>query len=226
MITKVYSKIQFKDWTIKTYIVPRPFIIIEDFYTKDQLKKVLSEIQLMQDFAKPGKFNYEGKEQVNTKMKKNNVISVDDIYRDNREKSTILKKFTDEIWNDRGLVKSHFISHQFPCFEYLNYTLFDSTQISVYGDNDLYKYHIDTAKNISFMTFNILVCNKPKSFTGGDMLFANKGKIVSIPFKNNTCIIYSTSMHHRVTTVHCKDNKFENKRYSINQFCWCLPDAK
>ena len=207
---------------LETFASPRPHMIIDEFFTKDELPLALQEIKKLEPQQTKGLGNLRG-EEVEVDIKKNNVVYLDEFYKEKKLESMILVKFSRDVWGEEGLVNREFQASQFPCFEYMKFLQYSTTQISIYGDGDFYGYHEDRDDKLQFMTVNVVLCNEPKQFTGGDFKLTWNGVTKMIPFKNNTAIIYPQTTEHCVTKVNCKDNNYDNRRYSLNHWCRLIP---
>jgi len=201
----------------KTFDSPRPHMIINEFFTQEQLGDVLFEIAGLERHLVDGLYTENNKEILKQDFKKNKVIRLDEIYGD-RKDSHILSKFDNDVWGLNGIVQKEFIGNKYPEFEYMKFTKYDDTQLSIYGDGDFYKLHTDIDKDISFMTMNVMLCNEPKRFNGGEFVLKWHDDRKVFPFENNTCIIYPQTTPHEVLPVVCKDNSFECRRYSLNHW--------
>jgi hypothetical protein len=92
-----------------------------------------------------------------------------------------------------------FVEHSGRCTMLVNY----------YGENDYYKPHVDD----SVKTFTIFLSKEENAFTGGDFKFNDLD--VTIPFKNNSYVVFGKGLTHEVTPVHLKK---ETGRYSLTYF--------
>jgi len=177
---------------ITTFDSPRPHMIIENFFTFQERALALAEIGNLERHCKDGLFiEADGTQHIRADIKKNKVINLDGIYED-RKDSDILRKFDKDVWGVEGLVNKEFLESKYPEFEYMKFTKFDVTQVSIYGDGDYYNFHVDLDERISFMTLNVMLCNDQpeRGFTGGDFILKWKDDEKVIPFQNNSCIVF------------------------------------
>jgi len=207
---------------IRTFDSPRPHIIIEDFYTDSELYTVLEEIKGLEPKLETGKLNKHGVDVINKKLKNNDTLVLDAVYNDTERKmSPILTKLDQVLWAKNGELRKYMLENKYPCFEYLKFAKVDNTQLSVYGNGKFFDYHCDNDELVSFCTVNIVLCNEPRGFSGGDLMVKWHDDIKTISFTNNTCYVFPMSMPHRITPVVC-DGQFKNYRYSINNFARVL----
>ena len=78
------------------------------------------------------------------------------------------------------------------CWERLNHYNF---LLSRYDDGDHYAPHFD----FSYFTVLLWLCDEPKTFEGGDLIFNDYD--ITIPCKNNTGVIFLGPQKHEVTRV-------------------------
>ena len=196
---------------IKSYEKPRTHIIIDDFFTEDQLLEIYNEIISLKDFFSVGTFKSDGREII-ADIKKNKIIWLDNIFHDG-EKSTILTQFKDVFWSEK--IKNYLNEHRDPIYQSMLITNSDSTQLSVYDDGDYYDEHRDTDGVGGYLTVIIFICKEPKKFEGGDFIMRYENEKKKIDFKNNRCLIFPSGTLHRVTTIKLNSNDFIDKRFAI-----------
>jgi 2OG-Fe(II) oxygenase superfamily len=92
-----------------------------------------------------------------------------------------------------------FVEHDGRCTLLVNY----------YGENDYYKPHVDD----SVKTLTVFLSKEEDAFTGGDFKFNDLD--VTIPFKNNSYVVFDQGLTHEVTPVHLKK---DTGRYSLTYF--------
>jgi hypothetical protein len=81
--------------------------------------------------------------------------------------------------------------------------------VNYYGENDYYKPHVDN----SVKTFTVFLSKEPDAFSGGDFKFNDLD--ITIPFKNNSYVVFDQGLTHEVTPVHLKKS---TGRYSLTYF--------
>jgi Rps23 Pro-64 3,4-dihydroxylase Tpa1-like proline 4-hydroxylase len=81
--------------------------------------------------------------------------------------------------------------------------------VNYYGDDDYYKPHTDD----SVKTLTVFLSKEQDAFTGGDFKFNDLN--VTIPFKNNSYVVFEKGLTHEVTPVHLKKS---TGRYSLTYF--------
>jgi len=81
--------------------------------------------------------------------------------------------------------------------------------VNYYGNDDYYKPHTDD----SVKTLTVFLSKEQDAFTGGDFKFNDLN--VTIPFKNNSYVVFEKGLTHEVTPVHLKK---DTGRYSLTYF--------
>jgi Rps23 Pro-64 3,4-dihydroxylase Tpa1-like proline 4-hydroxylase len=190
---------------------PIEFITIDNFFNSTELKNVKQEINTYENEFEPGLYQRDGVEILDIKMKKNKIIWL----KHNKE-SYILKTLAKKWFSKKNM---NFLKNlDNPIFESLSETTSDNTQISCYGNGDYYNYHKDAVSESVFLTLVIMICNEPKQFTGGDLIFKRNKNTAIVPFKDNIGILFPSRILHKVTPIKLKDNQFKNKRFTIQNW--------
>lgn len=191
--------------------LPIPFVIVDDFFTDDELELIWKEIDFLSDkdkLLKPKDTSSAHDE--NGKLKKSNLgIFVDDVYCQ-RETSNILKitrKLFDKNFMD-DLIKNNYI------FNFYQRATSDRTLLSYYGDKDYYKSHHDDADFTSI----IWLYKEPKEFEGGEFKFTDYD--IKFECKNNQLIIFPSDLLHEVSEIELKSKKPWTGRYSLVNFAY------
>jgi Rps23 Pro-64 3,4-dihydroxylase Tpa1-like proline 4-hydroxylase len=84
-----------------------------------------------------------------------------------------------------------------------------SMLVNYYSDDDYYKPHTDDSKR----TMTIFLSKKDNAFEGGDFKFNDFN--ITIPFKNNSYVLFEGKLTHEVTPVKLKN---DTGRYSLTYF--------
>ena len=187
------------------YSEPRSHLIIRQFLTREEESKIWKEIDLFKGFFKPNPNN------------PNNlaVFPIDihpDIY-DTESRSMFYNKilFNREFQDD-------LIDLRNPFFEALRFTTREVTKISAYSNGDFYPWHKDINTN-GMITLLLCLCSKPKQFEGGEFVLRYDENEKTIPFENNSLIIFPRSTDHKINKIILKDKQFLNRRFTIQCFC-------
>ena len=181
-------------------------VIIDNFYSEDELKLIWRELDFLTDKFLPGKltqstFNDKGE------SKSNSGIFLDQVY-SNRNFSNILK-INRKIYNQN--ITSELIGMN-PIFRVLLSCNFDTSLLSYYENGDSYHSHTDS----SSMTVLSYFHKEPQKFSGGELIL-NDFDLKILP-KNNRIIMFPGCYSHEVLEVSL-DNKSGNYgRYSMTQF--------
>ena len=207
-----------------------PYIIIDNFYNKNELDLIWRELDFLLDgdkFDSPSDagaaINDNGKLSANKKG-----LFLDSVYQD-RKISNILTCNRKLFTNLRAICdynRSWF-------FRYLNGNC-DHTVLSYYEDEDYYDAHSDQ----SIMTSLTWLYKEPKKFEGGDLYFKDNIKNFSeyseyystksseekssssylqkIEVKNNRMLIFPSMIPHQVDNVKM-DSEYKDK--GLGRFC-------
>lgn len=196
---------------VQSYILPRTHIVIDDLFTQEIISKMLIEIETLKERFVPGKMLIDGTYKFDEKKKVDNIW-LDELYRDNRTKSSILNAFKEQFWSDkmRDLLKNH----EQALYETLLYTAIDATMISTYSNGDYYLEHTDIGEGL-FITVMLMLCKEPKKFKGGDFILHHNDKKKVIEYKNNRVIIFPSKTLHGVMPVELKSTNFMDQRFTI-----------
>lgn len=182
--------------------IPCPVVIIDDFYSDDELELIIREL----DFLSPEKLlppDITGAATDNDgRMKKENQgMFLDDLYSD-RNVSDILtlnrKAFSPEVV--KTLTDAHDI---FYGYQFANS---DSTLVSHYKDGNYYEPHRDS----SIFTTLSWFYKQPKPFEGGDLILTDYD--ITIECKLNRMVFMYGSTQHEVLKVK------GDGRYCISNF--------
>tara|TARA_B100000609_G_C17153044_1_gene401972 strand:- start:392 stop:988 length:597 start_codon:yes stop_codon:yes gene_type:complete len=182
-----------------------PVVFIQDFYSKEELDKIMTELHYFTDeniFRKPGEpFGPGTAIRDGIPLKDGKGLHLDGFYSDRRSESNILqinrKLFSKEVVT---LLEG---MHTF--FRYIAESSEDNTKIHFFNQGNHYKKHIDSTTVTAISYFHDL----PKSFTGGDLIIESQ---LHLPCLNNSLVIFPSILWHEVTPV------VGTGRYAMSQF--------
>lgn len=106
-----------------------------------------------------------------------------------------------------------FIEQKKDVFSLLKKTKKHNIHVISYNNGGYYNWHQDS----EIFTFN-LILNKGDNLLGGDMLFMDDGKIITIPNQDNFMVVFPGYIDHAITEIKSKDGKdvpFPQQRFSI-----------
>lgn len=175
---------------------PVPTLLIENFFEKDELERVMAEadalrsLGLLQSPEKTGTAtDHDG-----TILKNNSGIFLDPLYVGNRDASTLLIA-SHKIFKEQAIIDA--ISGHSSWFfrDVFFYTDKDETLLSYYENKGLYKPHRDVAE----FTFIAWFFREPRRFEGGDFLLSDYK--YRVPLENNKAIIFPSKCSHEVEPV-------------------------
>jgi hypothetical protein len=181
------------------------YVVIDDFYTPDELKLIKEELQELLPFAVDEKHAGAAKD-LNGNLLKNALgLFLDSHYNSNRLKSNILnlnrKIFLDEVVD--GCQKLN------PSFSYIRYVDCDYTLINYYKNNEQYKPHRDKSV-LTLITFFSLGTFKKGQFTFPEY-------DIEIESKENRVVIFPGCIEHASLPIESEEN---NYRISMAQFLY------
>lgn len=203
---------------IKEYAKPRPHILIDEIFSKEEEKQILDECIKLDPIYKEGlMYDFKLKKDIKHEEKEASDIFLDKFYENKRENSDILKIFDNFFWGEK--MREIYTNSRYPIFDLVNYTSTDNTHIIRYGDKDFYDWHHDKFEPpYGFVTMSYMICSKPKKFTGGDFQLKWNDEIKTIKFKSNKAILFPSITQHRATPVQMKSKDKKDYRYTIQQW--------
>lgn len=184
-----------------------PFLLIEDFFTEQELEQVWQEIDALEPQWKTVDSDTTGNR----------------TQRDGRTLATSDRVYLDEAYADRshsmlqcnlGRIGHEQIINTYekyvPAARTLRYTNSDRTILARYSNTQAYERHIDAYQHSQILFLH----TDPKRFTGGDLHFPDNG--CTIESVNNTCVVFPSYYYHEVSKV-TAPNKYSS-RYSVTRF--------
>ncbi len=204
------------NWIVQKFENCRyPFLLIDNWYTPDELKDIYIEL----DFFQSQKNKLRAAETVVAKnertgesLSESDRYYVDTFYQ-KREISPILRctqKQTKKVFHNlmegmKPYARSFFASNR------------HSSMVSYYESKDYYKPHFDTFQ----WTCLIWIFKEPKAFEGGDLKL--KEPEVEIKVKNNRMVFFPSCYIHEVTPLKMIEKKPGYGRYCITHFYYSVP---
>jgi len=184
---------------------PFPHLIIEDFYSEDELKLIWQELDFLTSANKLIPANLDG----STKNSNALSVSIDNVYKDLRYSniSFINQKILSAEIKDAFLSLNKLFGH----ITMINNM---STKIKYYENGHNYHKHQDKPR---FTGINYLY-KEPKKFEGGDLYFNDYDHKVEL--KNNMFILFMGCLPHSVTPIILNENTYitGNGKYSVTSF--------
>jgi len=200
---------------VREFKEPRTHIVIKDFLTKDEQEKIWEEIKENESKFTAGLYKKDGKEDVHDNIKKNLGFEVSDIYPRILD-SSIRSMFYYRIFQNQEM-QEIFKTSKSPIYSLLRFTNADRTKVSVYQGEDFYDWHQDSTRQ-GLLTVLYMMNKEPKKFTGGDFMIKWDDIEKSIPFENNTILIFPRDTPHKVKKIKMESNDFYDKRFTIQCF--------
>lgn len=202
-------------------------LIIDDIFDKEINNEILDEaISNKENF----KIATVGGATSNTDIdyRSNTVSYYDNLY-EKRSDSPLLSNL-DKLITSKEF-KSILLTSVFP-LNLISNTNKHETQVSRYGDENKYIWHIDSiiGTNQRIITLVYYFNKEPKKFSGGNIsltdsplynwktLVDDNPNIIDIEPKNNRLVVFASSTLHSVNPVINKSFNFEDGRFSAN--CW------
>lgn len=203
-----------------------PLIVFDNLLSKEDNKKIIDEAYDNKNNFKSSIIG-ENKGRINDNLRTNLSVTYDMIYKNNRDKSSLLN-ILDNLFHDKDFLNM-IISTPYPLCDFGMINKYE-TQVSRYGNNNQkYKWHVDRFMNHDrFISIIYYFHDEPRKFSGGDICFTDSPiydgemcdktrKIESFEPINNRLVIFSSSTPHCVLPTSSND-KFEDGRFSMN--CW------
>jgi len=211
---------------ITIYRNPIYLIIIKNFFMKQVSQDILNEIEKDQDMFTEGSISTANR--IDKRIRSNIVYYPDTVYQKDRTQSVILTRIDEAI--------KHAYIHQLlsnapsPICD-LPMTNYSETQVSRYGDDQKYDWHVDTINSSRrWLSLVYYAFKEPREFEGGNICFTNgltydsklvkqepEPEILSILPENNMAAIFGARTAHMVMPTKAPKN-FMSGRFSIN--CW------
>jgi Rps23 Pro-64 3,4-dihydroxylase Tpa1-like proline 4-hydroxylase len=184
---------------------PFPHLIIEDFYSENELKLIWQELNFLTSANKLIPANLDGSTSKSNALS----LSLNHVYKDLRYSniSFINQKILSPEIKDAFLSLSEFFGH---------ITMINNMFIKIKYYENGHNYHKHTDKAI-FTGINYLY-KEPKLFEGGDLYFNDH--TYKVELKNNMFILFMGCLPHSVTPIALNENAYitGNGKYSITSF--------
>ena len=168
-------------------IDPFPHVLLEDFYTKGEMRTVLEEKRKLDPhLLPPGMTGSATHQETGRPMKFNNGLFLSHAIPNSEiislSRRHIFHELVDQIdcswWNEVWKKNNT-----------------ESWMLSRYTHGQYYNAHCDMSQHTMLVWFN----EEPKQFTGGDLIFTDYN--LTIPCVNNTGIIFPGPLRHEVPPV-------------------------
>jgi hypothetical protein len=189
------------------YQKPFDYIVINNFYTKEELQLIWKELEFLTPKLKDPTHTASATENGQS-LKNNTGVFLDEVYSD-RSMSDILS-LNRKLWHPE--IISHFDKAESPWWRIMGQCNQDATLLNYYENNNEYKPHQDSA----IITAVTILYKEPAQFTGGDFEFSDYN--LKIPKQSNMMILFPSSVNHRVTNVYSESLIPFSGRYSLAQF--------
>ena len=209
---------------IEIHYEPVFHIIIRDVFTKKENRQILEESLSLEDKFVDSFVGADNCKEIRKDFRSNKSAFYDDIYNNKREESILLRKI-DYVLSYKK-ISEILGSSEYPFIDFQNTNTHES-QVSRYGDDQHYKWHVDAVQgNRRKITFVYYFHDTPKKFSGGDLQITNSpiydGELMvksdyikTIEPANNTMVIFSSNKAHRVLPTK-SPKTFKDGRFSVN----------
>ena len=193
---------------------PFPHLIIENFYTDEELELIWEELKFL---TKPGKlydpghnhgaWNFETQEF----MTKSRSLCLDTVYADKNLSNIIT--VTQKLFNHGFL---NIFYDKFPQHKRINHINYCRTKVRYYHNGDYYEPHTDIRHD--FLAFSYFH-KEPRKFSGGELYFPEYGDY-EFNCMNNSLILLPSYVEHGVKNVSIEDSDYYSGygRYCISHF--------
>ena len=200
---------------VEEFYEPRTHIIVKDFLTQDEQNKLWDEIKENELKFEAGKYKKDGKDDIHENMKKNLGFDVSIKYF-NVDDSHIRSMFYYKIFKNKSMIRI-FNNAKSPIYQILRFTKRDRTKVSSYGNGDFYHWHKDGNED-GLLTVLYMLCKEPQKFSGGDLKLKWGDIEKTIPFENNTILIFPRNTLHTVTDIKLDSNDLYDRRFTVQCF--------
>tara|TARA_R110000787_G_scaffold89528_1_gene189438 strand:- start:1081 stop:1662 length:582 start_codon:yes stop_codon:yes gene_type:complete len=182
-------------------------VVIDNWYTKEELKKVYKEIDFYSDKDKlvtqHGNVATEhGKDQADCFR-----VHLSTVYNIEGKKLSDILMLMDKM---RQKTFHDHITKTCKIYRGFKNTNTDASMIAYYENSQYYEPHTDSAKYSILIWIN----KEPKKFTGGDLILPDLKQ--KIECKNNRLVLFPGYLYHEVTEVKMKG------KYKIGDGRWCI----
>lgn len=166
------------------------FLVIDDFFNTQELQEVEKEIQDLKRFFLHSKLTGAAHDEHGALKKTGSGIFLDNLYRENREASSILhatrKVFTVDFVESAESFDA--------VFGFIRESNFDNTLLNYYVRGQEYKAHRD-ASQISLVIFL-----REGAFTGGEFKFPSQD--IEIESVHNRAVVFPSCVLHQAMPVY------------------------
>jgi hypothetical protein len=122
-----------------------PVLCIDDFLSEEDAQKVLQECIDLKKIYMPARiFDGPNATKIDLQYRDNEVVYLDDVFRELPERSDILTIIKRRIWTDECRALWH---EGYSIFDAINYSTRQEAVISRYGACGFYKRHQDTRRD-------------------------------------------------------------------------------
>ena len=194
------------------YEKPFPYLIIENFYNKEELELIWEELKF---YTKPGKL-LEAKDFGGVVGYTNShAICLDELYSQKFRKVSNILTVNRKIF-DSAVLDSFAKIHD--CCRNAPHSNWDITKVRYYHNDEYYDQHCD--KPYQFLAFSYFY-KEPKKFSGGELF--NDRYNIEFPCINNSIIILPGWVEHGVRKVNIEESDYYDGwgRYCISSFFTC-----
>lgn len=186
---------------------PFEYLIIDDFFTEDELVKVWAEIDFLAPKLAPPAETYASTCPDGTYMKSGSGLFLDTVYM-RRDVSDILQA-NRKLYGPEVVEQLAVLHPSYATYRACN---LDTTLLNCYRDGDFYNAHTD-ATVFSSITF---MFREPKAFEGGDFVFTDYAHTIeAVP---NRVVMFPSCIKHEVTKLTTKTDDLRLARYSLANF--------
>ncbi|MBI5494952.1 MAG: 2OG-Fe(II) oxygenase [Deltaproteobacteria bacterium] len=199
---------------------PQKHIVVDDFAAPAEVESLLAEFELLRDALGAGQV-LRGGTAVDSALKRNRNLWLDDHYRGRRAESATLALLRARLLCPpirRALEETGDL-----LFAHWALANADATLLSVYGPGDYYGDHWDEYPSL---TANLMVCSTPKRFAGGDFWLADDHVLhpdrprhyTRLEFRAGRLVLFPARARHYVDVVTGEDLAFRDGRFSVQHW--------
>jgi len=197
----------------QTYQTPFPHVIIPNYFSEYELKRVWKELEFLtyEDKLRPPNQTGTASSPEGKILKKNAALFLDELYA-NRDISDILK-FSRKIYDAQD-IRNLIASSSWQLRPWRDNISNFNTLVSYYENEDYYEPHYD----YGYYTVLIHLYKEPRKFTGGELYLPEFN--FTLENSSNRLFIFPSQLDHQVKPIKMlsQERYSGNGRYTITHF--------
>jgi hypothetical protein len=192
-------------------------LCIDDFLPEPDAAAILREcFELRKIFMPARVFAGPTSTTIAPKIRSNEVVYLNDVFRDAPHKSCALTLLGDKIWTDECRELWHEGDY---IFDIINYATHHEAVMSRYGADHFYEAHQDTRRDritTRIVSLVYYVNLEPARFGGGELILIKDDERLTIEPRHNRAVVFPSFLFHAVQPVTTAGDDWEDGRFSVN----------